>query len=414
MLKKLLSYKSLNYTIVDQAFVSGSNFLTTIILARLLGLEKFGIYSTLWLILLMINTVYVATIVFPMMSLVPKKNYNKSYFGHLLIQQFLFSNLAFIAVFAIGMLYFYYLKIEISLFIIFWFSMAVFFYHMQDYFRRYFFSLKKFSEAFIVDIITYGTRLIIFGIFLFIQSIEMDTVFLIYTITFVLGTIYGFVKYEYKINMKAFKSDFYEQWNMAKWLVLSGIMQWSSINLFLLFSSFILGPTALGAIRIGQNIISAFNVILQGIENFIPIDATQIYVRSGIKGLFKFIEKVSLWGLGCIMIFIFFIIFFAKDIIRILYGEEYVNYDYVVKWYAIILIFMFLLSIFRILLRTLEKTKIWFKAYLITSVFSVIAVYPFVKYFNVKGALFGILLSHIILIGSSFFMIKKELINGDR
>ena len=80
MIRKLINYKSLNYSLLDQALVSGSNFLSTIIIARILGLHDFGIFATLWIILLFINSLHVSTIVFPMMSLVPKQKKLKNYY----------------------------------------------------------------------------------------------------------------------------------------------------------------------------------------------------------------------------------------------------------------------------------------------------------------------------------------------
>ena len=42
-------YSQVNWALVDQAFVSGCNFLTGILLARYLGIEEFGSYVLAWI-----------------------------------------------------------------------------------------------------------------------------------------------------------------------------------------------------------------------------------------------------------------------------------------------------------------------------------------------------------------------------
>jgi len=414
MIKKIINYKSLNYSLLDQALVSGSNFLSTIIIARILGLNDFGIFATLWIILLFINSLHVSIIVFPMMSLIPKQEKLKNYFASLLVGQLLFVIIAFALALLFSLFYTTKMNLNISFNTIILFSLTVGLYHMQDFYRRYFFSLKKFLDVFIIDILTYLLRVIIL-IYLFMASIplSLENIFLIFVITFLLGAIIGVIKYEFVINYQSLKNNFIEQWSLSKWLLPSGLMQWSSINLFLVVASFLLGPTIVGIIRLGQNIVMAFNVVLQGIENFIPTDASQIFINQGIKPLIEYLTKVTSIGLSFILFFGGLVAYFSKEILLLVYGNTYVEYNDVVIWYAIILIFMFLLVVFRIFLRTTNHTKIWFKAYSITSIYSLIVVYPLLTQYGIYGVLLGILSAHIVLIVSTYFMIKKEFSNDN-
>jgi O-antigen/teichoic acid export membrane protein len=226
--------------------------------------------------------------------------------------------------------------------------------------------------------------------------------------TYFLGVFYGLSKYKFSLRKENLKKDFYQHLNISKWLLPSGIMQWTSINLFLVVSSFILGPIAVGAIKIGQNIIMAFNVILQGIENFIPSDASQLYKKFGREKLNNYLLKVTKIGLIGALLFGLLTSLFAEEIILLFYGDIYLKYSYILIWYALILLFMYLLSINRVLLRTIDKTKIWFKSYLIASLYAMFVAYPLIIFFEINGVMFGILSAHIVLLMSSYIILKKE------
>ena len=57
--------------VADQILISGSNFLTSIVLVRGLGLTEFGKYSAAYIFLLYANALQMSFIAFPMLSLAP-------------------------------------------------------------------------------------------------------------------------------------------------------------------------------------------------------------------------------------------------------------------------------------------------------------------------------------------------------
>ena len=56
----------------DQALVSAMNFLTSAVLARMLGVHEFGVFSVFYIILQYLNSIQLALIVSPMMTLAPQ------------------------------------------------------------------------------------------------------------------------------------------------------------------------------------------------------------------------------------------------------------------------------------------------------------------------------------------------------
>ncbi len=57
MIVFLKRFNHINWVLADQTMVSGVNFGTGLILARFLGLEEFGSFTLLWMLVLFINSI---------------------------------------------------------------------------------------------------------------------------------------------------------------------------------------------------------------------------------------------------------------------------------------------------------------------------------------------------------------------
>src|SRR5437879_5905536 len=86
---------------VDQALVSGINFITNVILARVLGLHDYGIFALAWTTVLFANSLQWAFIVSPMMSVGPKQEPEDRplYYGSVLVQEIAFALICAVTVF---------------------------------------------------------------------------------------------------------------------------------------------------------------------------------------------------------------------------------------------------------------------------------------------------------------------------
>src|SRR5271170_4118156 len=87
-LSRLSGGKELS-ALLDQALVSGSNFLTNVMLARALGVSDYGVFGLAWIAVLFVNSLQWAFIVSPMMSIGPKQEAHErpEYFGSVLLQE---------------------------------------------------------------------------------------------------------------------------------------------------------------------------------------------------------------------------------------------------------------------------------------------------------------------------------------
>ena len=93
MIRFLNKHQKLNWTIADQGVVSGVNFITGLLIARFLGIEAFGVFTLVWMAVLFVNSIQIAMISAPMMTIGPKQSDEEraSYYGAVVMNQLIFS-----------------------------------------------------------------------------------------------------------------------------------------------------------------------------------------------------------------------------------------------------------------------------------------------------------------------------------
>ena len=90
-----------------------------------------------------------------------------------------------------------------------------------------------------------------------------------------------------KIKLNYARKIFKRNWSFSQWLVYSSLLQWGTGNLFIIMAGTLLGPWAVGVIRIMQNTMGLFNVLFIFLENVLPINFANIFkILSATLGAF--------------------------------------------------------------------------------------------------------------------------------
>src|SRR5262249_44909365 len=168
----------------DQAIVSGSNFLTSMVLARGLTLAEFGRYSLLWMAILFGSNIQMSLIIAPMMSIGPvqRRLSDKSYIGSILTFQFAFTiGLTILLALLIAVLRFTGDSVDSSWVIPI--LVANLGFQLQDFARRTFFYQKRLLAAVTNDCISYLGQLCAIGISLKLHTLSVKNVLWINALT---------------------------------------------------------------------------------------------------------------------------------------------------------------------------------------------------------------------------------------
>ncbi|MEO1435314.1 MAG: lipopolysaccharide biosynthesis protein [Bacteroidota bacterium] len=413
----LQRYKESGIVLADQAIVSGGNFLLGILLARFLGLDQYGVYALLWMVILFGLSLNQAFITKPLLSLGPKieKAEQPNYLSVLQGIQWGFAFLAGLLAFGVLLLggVFDIPVPEASVLISLPLVMVM---HLSfDFYRKACFVKGDLPFALVLDA---GVFIIQFGGLLLLWQMEAlslgDALWVVLAANgfAVLASIGRFGLPNF--HLTEVKKVVLNHFRFAKWLIGTSILQWFSGNFFIIAAGSILGTTAVGAVRIVQNVMGLTHVLFLAMENVVPVKAAIHFKEGGHRQLFWYLRKMTI-KLGLpVGLMLTAMALFAPFILSILYGEEYASYSYIVVGFCIAYILVYLGHPLRFALRTLEQTKPIFIAYVCGTLFSMTAAYPLIRQWDMWGLIAGIFITQLLsLIVYCFFLWKPKKYYGN-
>jgi O-antigen/teichoic acid export membrane protein len=401
-LKAISERKSAKFMILaDQAIVSGCNFILGILIARYLGIYQFGIFGFISLICLFFLGLQQSFFVIPMYSLGASypEGKRRSYLNALFFLQVFFAT-----VFAIlACLFFSFVNIQVgkelqdfSVLI----SITAFLVLLQDFQRRLFIYTEKYKSLLIVDILACFSQIIILSILHFTIGISLKICLWVICLSMLFSIVYGIITIKnISFDIPAMFVVCKRHWKYARWLLARSVLNYSSGNFFIIAAGAILGPVAIGAIKMGQNLHGAINVIFLAIENHVPIVAAKVFNKQGHKSLFSYLRGVSLKTVLICSVLGALVLLFANWLIFNLYGEEYLSYAYLLIWFAVLNVLICISMPFRFALRTLENTKALFIATAVSALFGFLFAYSFIENYQINGVILGLMISQLITIG---------------
>ena len=402
----------ITFALLDQVVVSAYNFGIAICLTQWLGLEKYGAFALMWLVVLFCSSVHQQCIIAPMQTYggLQDKQERQDFYGQLLYQQLIFASLAWVGSWA-------FIQVSgdwfgIDMLALDWLlPSVVFLYLMCDYFRKRFIVLQQTWKAFLYDLVVYGS---LFALIYFKMHIRQQESFevLLRSITqgLSIGVSFGIYFHEYLVwDAPALKKQVVKHMKHYKWLLGTSLTQWFSGNWYVMMAGIVLGPAAMGAIRVAQTILGVFHIPFLAIENFLPTQLMNYYLKNGLVKMRQQLNGILLIGGAMMGLCMLALTFFASDVIKLIYGEGFQNCQEVVKGFCVLYLFVFAGTIIRIYLRTVEKTQYIFVGYVLNVIFAFLLAESFINSWGVNGAVIGLVLSQIIMLAvMAIPVIRKE------
>jgi O-antigen/teichoic acid export membrane protein len=378
----------------DQALVSGANFATNVILARVLGIREFGVFALSWMAVLFVTSLQWAFIVWPMMSVGPKQEEQDRpfYYGAVLIQEIAFAVLSvagMLITLRIAAVHFPQWNIQgLGLPL----SFAALFYLLQDFSRRYFFSTGQSKYALICDAISYLTQIPIILLLSLRPNFSWSSALWAIGATSLASCLVGWFWFEsVKFRVAELRKVAVRHWKISRWLAPSAIMQWSSGNLFIVAAPVFYGAAAAAVLRASQNIVGVAHIWFLGLDNVVPAEASRRMHNQGLDAGFNYIKQIVFrWGL--ITLGFVSIVSLRPDLwLKLVYGPRYAGYGHILRLYALLYLMSFFAGPLRAGLQMLEYTAPIFWSYSAMTIFSLAFAGPFTRWLGLTGALLGMI-----------------------
>ncbi len=389
------------WTLGDQVMVSGVNFLTIAAIARPLGPDGFGVFFWAYIVFLFFKAIHIAVIVSPMMSIGPKQEpaQEPGYFGTVMVHQ---AGLALVTALTVPLILGLFASIDagmdvrdLALPLI----AATLGDQVQDSLRRYLFTKGRPLAAFANDVVTYLVRVALLFALPMVAGITITGALALWIMA---ATSFGAVLVglpwidPVRFDRASMTRVSRSHWNSSKWLFGMGVLQFCSGHAIVQVAGIVLGPATVGGIRSTLNILAPIQVITLALQNIAPQHASRVYKAEGPEALTRFLLKLAGAGLVVSLGIAIAGWLFAEPIVRLLYGEDFVPYAYLINWWVIILTVRFLQFPLEVGLRSLEYTRPLFITVAIEAVFGLSSAYFLAQHFGIAGTMCGLVVAHII------------------
>ena len=391
-----LSRRSL--TILDQLLVSGSNFLTGIILVRGLGLIEFGRFTIAYAILLLANSVQLSFISSPMITLgslcttpQERRRFVRGIFGVQLIFCAVASLLAVIST----ALYVSIRHSAAAAGFLLPFASAVIAFLMQDWLRRYYFTMGKAAASVWNDAISYlGQVVVLYGLW-WAHRLTVNNA--LWSIAVTSGA--AFAAGALLERLASTRQETREAWRQSHALSIHlGIasqLQWLVYQGAMLIGAGVVGAQAAGGVRATQNIVGPVNVAYQAMENIVPVRAAEEMKRGGIERVSAFLFRFGVIGFVALLVFFAAAALFSRQFLSFFYGRQLHAYAGVLDLQMLYFLLTWPIRQVAFLFRTIRHTRPILAGSVVAAIVSLATVYPAVGRFGAIGIMLAAVAAQI-------------------
>ncbi|TAE89825.1 MAG: hypothetical protein EAY81_01715 [Bacteroidetes bacterium] len=392
-MKKLLQHQTV-VSLADQAMLSGSNFLLGVCIARFLGITVLGEYALMMLYIMLIMGLQQAFIVNPMQQLSARANIALlGYLKQVQVLQLVISLLS-----ASGLTLFLSLSNAITVvepWVLFLFTFFLLFNETNRkslYLSHH--NLLILATSFISNIIP----LIILFILSIYSTLQLNEALFIQSFFYALGAAVGSFPFLLKNHTDAYVIIVIEHFNKSVWLTGTSLLQWFSGNFFMIAANQTLGSTALGAIKMAQNLLGLLNVMLLALENHFPANIARLFLLENHTELIRYMKSFFKQYLFISVALLIGLLLFTNTIIFYVFGPAFIPYAWVVYGFVAIYLVVIIATPLRIAVRVLNKQQAIFWGYLASTVFALAFADTMVQHFGISGVIIGFGIGQVMML----------------
>lgn len=402
--------RSAKWALADQVIVSGFNFLTSLLLARILGIEEFGRYALAWTVVLFVQGIQYSTISSTMLSIGPKHDppAARAYFGAIFVHQAIFGFLSTVLTW-LGV------NLAAPLFpgstldsVALPLALTVLSSQTQDFLRRYFFSVARPRISLAIDTIRYLAQNA--AILAMIRWLPANSITALWLVTAAAGaSALAAIPYipRLEISLSTILTAGLRGWHFSKWLIASTLVFSAFTSLFSFAAGILLGAAAVGAMRAAFTLVSVANVVIEAGVNVITAGASRKLMDGGRRELTAYLKKVTIYGVGALLSMLAVVVIAPRFWLHFFFGPEFESYWTLVPWYAGYAILIFIGLVIGTWYRSLESTRLIFYANVFSVILSLAIAYPLIVNFGVTGAVIGLLIGQLAQVVFMAFGMKS-------
>ena len=408
-IRYILKHSRHSIALADQVVFSGAGFISTLISARLLSVNDFGIYAAITLFLYLTVSVSNSLIIQPFQVSYPIEDTKASYVGFVFWKQLALLGVIIIALSILD--HFHFTVLEPFSVYRWPVVLLVVSFLLHDFFRKLLLAIDQIGFALAIDSTTAVIQLCTLGIYMIKGQGDLYQIFTATALSYLAGAIVGiFVVKPRLLDLRNWKRFCLNHLAQGKWLFLTALIQWWSSNLFVVASGVFLGPIALGAFRLVQSMFGVLNILLQSYENYALPHAVRLS-RTSMDESKNYLKGIGIKGALIFGSVLFILFIFSSSVIQFAGGDKYTPYAYVIRGMAVLYFIIFAGYPVRMSIRMLVMNNVFFAGYLASFIFSLLTFHYLLNAWHLWGAIAGLIINQLILITIwQYYLIKKQFV----
>lgn len=322
-------------TLLDQAFVSGTNFLTTVILGRVCLRHELGLYAMGFSLLLMLMGVSRALVWMPYITHAPHRAGRRldRYTGSVTVHMAVFCLLT-----ALGLAVAAALTglsasgAELSglLGVL---AVAAALMLSREYVRRVYLARLDVLWALVFDVGLAGLQLAGLGILVLGGLLSARGAYGVIALACGLGAAGWLLvmRHRLRIRRRQVWVDWRRNWKSARWMFPAALITVAGGNVYPWILALFHGAVSVGAFTAAQGVIFFANPLLLGMCNFFGPFAAHTYARGGVHRLSRAVWWSTLGLLAVMGLFCAVVSVWGGELVQLIYGPRYAGQGEVVR-----------------------------------------------------------------------------------
>jgi len=300
------------WAVADQMLISGTNFVTMVLMARgLNSAADFGVFVLVYSVLLFCNSLQMALVTQPH-SVLGVSQELAAYVRY--TSSCAFNQLALVLALATLVLGAWGISTLIG-----WrdaplllaMTSTIIAWQLQEFMRRVLYTERRISSAFAMDIVAYGGQALAISILWWKHSLTGSVAFYAIAATSAVAALIGWWQLRRSLSLQYDFEVTKENWHFGKWLAAGYIVgNWLSSQLLVFLAAGILGTWAAGILRAMHTVFGPMRIVAQAISLTLPTKLATALESEGAAGFRRearlaFATATPLFGAYCLLIALF-------------------------------------------------------------------------------------------------------------
>ncbi len=394
-------------SILEQGLFSGISFITSLLLGRWFLAEEYGAYSVAMSIFLLLAGLYSSLILEPLsiFGAQTSEDQRDKYYGSVLIFHIILS----IVLLAGSVIFSFFWKIQgVSVLRVMSLNIP---FVLTYWLIRWKFYNESNPKKILFITITYVTLLSLLLILFKKLSIITPEIIFIYTgVTSIFISVVFLFRTPLSFQLDAIRRDFFRHWNYGKWILVASLLQWVSMQIYLVFVATKLSFSDGGGYRAIQNFATPIDQVSTAIGLLlIPWVARRYQKNKKSLNLIHWINVI----LGVIGGLYLLVIWLVKDsLVNFIYQGKYNEYTWLLPYLIGVPILFSLSKGSQIGTRIIQRPYLLLISYGVSSIFTLFIGSILIDRYGIFGAAIGRLFATFlfsVVINILYFLVNISL-----